>query len=307
MVENAPLCREHYRLVIALSGLPPTAPGQFVQMGCGNIDTDAPAERELDWDEGRSFPSLCGPELAAPRALLRRPFSLAGRRDTADGTEIDIIYRVMGAGTAWLARLRRGAPVSLIGPLGNSFTLPPDGATAILAGGGAGLPPMMYLAERLAGRAVAFCGATARQLLPLTLRPDAEPPADPTRPALSVEEFARHGIPAVVSTDDGSAGFHGLLTEALERYLSTGAETGIVYACGPEAMLRRVAGIAAARGIECQVSVERAMACGMGTCQSCCIRVRKDDPSRPPLAGLPWSWKLACTDGPVFRAADLLW
>ena len=72
-------------------------------------------------------------------------------------------------------------------------------------------------------------------------------------------------------------------------------------------MMKRVAEIARARGLECQVAVERAMACGMGTCQSCCIRVRKPDPSKPPLAGQNWCWRLACTDGPIFRAADLLW
>jgi dihydroorotate dehydrogenase electron transfer subunit len=72
-------------------------------------------------------------------------------------------------------------------------------------------------------------------------------------------------------------------------------------------MMKLVASIADARGIECQVAVERAMACGMGTCQSCCIRVRKPDPGKPPLVGRDWCWRLACTDGPVFRGTDLLW
>jgi dihydroorotate dehydrogenase electron transfer subunit len=71
--------------------------------------------------------------------------------------------------------------------------------------------------------------------------------------------------------------------------------------------MKRVAEIAAARKIECQIAVERAMACGMGTCQSCCIRVRKADASKPPLVGRDWCYRLACTDGPVFRGADLLW
>jgi len=65
--------------------------------------------------------------------------------------------------------------------------------------------------------------------------------------------------------------------------------------------------IAAAREIDCQIAVERAVACGMGTCQSCCIRVRKPDASKPPLVGRDWCYRLACTDGPVFRGADLLW
>jgi hypothetical protein len=80
-----------------------------------------------------------------------------------------------------------------------------------------------------------------------------------------------------------------------------------IYTCGPEPMMKRVADIALRRGLACQIAVERAMACGMGTCQSCCIKVRKPDPSEPPLAGSDWCWRLACTDGPVFHARDLLW
>jgi dihydroorotate dehydrogenase electron transfer subunit len=72
-------------------------------------------------------------------------------------------------------------------------------------------------------------------------------------------------------------------------------------------MMKRVAAIAVERGLECQVAVERAMACGMGTCQSCCIRVRKPDPAQVPLPGREWCYRLACTDGPVFRGRDLLW
>ncbi|MDQ3440783.1 MAG: hypothetical protein M3478_10590, partial [Planctomycetota bacterium] len=83
--------------------------------------------------------------------------------------------------------------------------------------------------------------------------------------------------------------------------------TSIIYTCGPEPMMKRVADIAAARNIDCQIAVERAMACGMGTCQSCCIRVKKPDPSQPPLVGRDWCYRLACTDGPVLRGADLLW
>jgi len=72
-------------------------------------------------------------------------------------------------------------------------------------------------------------------------------------------------------------------------------------------MMKRVADIANSHGLECQVAVERAMACGMGTCQSCCIKVRKADPSQPPLPGSDWCYRLACTDGPVFLGKDLLW
>jgi dihydroorotate dehydrogenase electron transfer subunit len=103
------------------------------------------------------------------------------------------------------------------------------------------------------------------------------------------------------------------VTQALEGYLDrefrgAGEKRPVVYTCGPEPMMKRVAEIAGVRGIECQVAVERAMACGMGTCQSCCIRLRRD-PKRDGQAflGKDWIYKLACTDGPVFLGKDLLW
>lgn len=298
VLKNQPLCREHYRLVLSLAHFPPTEPGQFVQVTCHDPGLD----------------SVDSPEWTTGVAMLRRPFSLAGRRDTTDGVELDLIHRVVGVGTGWLAELRPGDPVDILGPLGNRFTLPAPNGVGILVGGGVGIPPMLYLAEALAKaqrEAIAFCGAVSRDLVPLTVSVHS-PPADSVEPLPQVEEFARNGIPSVVTTDDGSYGFRGLVTQALERYLDAVSVTGaprhpIVYTCGPEPMMKRVAGIAAAQGLECQVAVERAMACGMGTCQSCCIRVRKPDPSKPPLVGRDWCYRLACTDGPVFRGAELLW
>jgi dihydroorotate dehydrogenase electron transfer subunit len=173
---------------------------------------------------------------------------------------------------------------------------------------------MLYLAEQLAGRrAVVFAGALTRDLLPLTVTADAPPPtAEGTDPLYNIAEFARHGVGAVITTNDGSYGYKGLVTEALEKYLDRympePRNRGVViYTCGPEPMMKRVAEIAAKRGMECQVSVERAMACGMGTCQSCVIKVKKADPSQPPLAGREWCYRLACTDGPIFRGEELLW
>jgi dihydroorotate dehydrogenase electron transfer subunit len=267
VVSNNVLCREHYRLVLSLPSFPPTQPGQFLQMATG------------------------------PQTILRRPFSLAGRRYGVEGVELDIIHRVVGMATQWMSQLRPGGQVSVIGPLGNAFTLPPGAETALLVGGGVGIPPMLYLATKLAARkAVAFVGAVTKDLLPVTLA------------GSEVEEFARYGIASVVSTDDGSFGQRGFVTHALEKYLdAVESQAAVIYTCGPELMMKRVAAIAAERRIECQVAVERAMACGMGTCQSCCIKVRKPDASAPPLAGSEWCYRLACTDGPVFRGAELLW
>lgn len=317
VVANVLLCREHYRLELVAESFPPTEPGQFVQVSCREVarpddEDDDARDREIEWRDGDVLrPS--GRELLSPLALLRRPFSLAGRVDRPDGTiELHIIHRVVGVGTAWLAGLRAGDAVDVLGPLGNRFTLPPENATALLVGGGVGIPPMLYLAEKLAGRrAVAFAGALTRDLIPLTITDDGTGPSrDGAEPRMRVEEFARHRIPSVLTTDDGTYGFRGFVTQALEAYVDRNRDElahAVIYTCGPEPMMKRVADIAKARGIECQVAVERAMACGMGTCQSCCIRVRKPDPSKVPLPGKDWCWRLACTDGPVFRGADLLW
>jgi dihydroorotate dehydrogenase electron transfer subunit len=313
---NVPLCREHYRLVLRVDDFPATEPGQFIQISCRDVDGERyQSDREIDWSPRLAAPraDVHAPELLAPVALLRRPFSLAGRRDVRPrGVELDVIHRVVGVGTDWMSRLNVGDRVDILGPLGNRFTLPPADGLAILVGGGVGIPPMLYLAGAMKGRrAIAFSGATSRDLLPLTIT---EESSDPAEPHPRIAEFAAHGIPSIVTTDDGTYGVRGYVTDALERWLDasfgnrqSAIGNAIIYTCGPEPMMKRVAAIAAARGIECQVAVERAMACGMGTCQSCCIRVRKPDPTKPPLAGSDWCWRLACTDGPVFRGADLLW
>lgn len=307
VVANIPLCRDHFRLVLGLKEFPRSAPGQFIQISCSLPGAEKIESAESDWRVGAGMESGNAELVGAP-AMLRRPFSLAGRRDLDRGSsvELDIIHRVVGKATTYLAKLAAGDEVDIIGPLGNAFTLPSAGQMALLVGGGVGIPPMIYLAAKLAGPpAVALAGAVSGDLLPLT-RCEAE---------FEVGEFWSHGIPTILATDDGSVGFPGYVTSALEEFLDqrlapqislSGLEP-IIYTCGPEPMMKRVAEIALGRNIPCQVAVERAMACGMGTCQSCCIRVRKPDPAAVPLPGRDWCYRLACTDGPIFTAAQLLW
>jgi dihydroorotate dehydrogenase electron transfer subunit len=309
VLANRTLCRDHYRLTVGLPRFPATSPGQFVQIACRKWDLDYSVENEVEWTPGDRV-DVAGLELQGPLALLRKPFSVADRRDTAGGVELDIIHRTVGAGTSWMSSLKAGDKVNLIGPLGNSFPKPGPEQVAIMVGGGVGIPPMIYFAGQLAGRkGVVFAGSLCRDMLPLTVTADAPVPSvDSHEPLYNIDEFARHGVPAVVCTDDGSWGFRGLVTQALERYLDAyftkTPERAVIYTCGPEAMMRRVAEIAESRGVQCFVSVERAMACGMGTCQSCVIRVKND------LSALPdrqWVYKLACTDGPIFDSRKLLW
>ena len=309
VLANRPLCRDHYRLTVLVERFPATAPGQFVQIACRQWNLDYSVENDIAWQPGQKL-QILGQELRGPLALLRKPFSLAGRRDTASGVELDIVHRTVGTGTSWMSALKSGDGINLIGPLGNSFPMPGPEQVAILIGGGVGIPPMIYFANLLAGKkAVVFAGALCRDLLPLTITADSLTPApDSSEPLYNIDEFSRHGIPAIVCTDDGSWGFRGLVTQALEKYLDAyfagKGGRAVIYTCGPEGMMRRVAEIAEQRGILCYVSVERAMACGMGTCQSCVIKVKTDATTMPDQQ---WVYKLACTDGPIFDSRKLLW
>ena len=107
---NVPLCREHFRLVLRLASFPQTAPGQFIQIACRDVEFDFSQEIELEWQPGEALAEV-GVELGGRLALLRRPFSLAGRRDARNGVELDIIHRVVGVGTDWMASLKVGDEV----------------------------------------------------------------------------------------------------------------------------------------------------------------------------------------------------
>ena len=279
------------------AAFPPTEPGQFIQLNCRDSAEDAGQVCvEHEWEEAR-WPSITEADLIGREAFLRRPFSLAGRFDRDDGVVLRVIHRVVGVGTDWLSNLTVGEPVDLIGPLGNRFPMPANGS-AILVGGGVGIPPMLYLAQHWSSmHLIAFCGVTTLPLLPLTVTDQSD---DSIIPSERIAEFAEFNVPSIVATDDGSFGFHGLVTAALDRYLTSmpAGPSPTLYTCGPEPMMKRVAAIAVERGLHCFVAVERAMACGMGTCQSCVIRLRNDE---------QWRYALSCTEGPIFAASDLLW
>jgi dihydroorotate dehydrogenase electron transfer subunit len=302
VLANERICDEHYRLILDVQGFPPTRPGQFVQLLC-RPPRAVEGPLPIDWPEG-TWPELRGPELADRETMLRRPFSIAARREHGLRVELDIIYRRVGTGTRWLAeQARPGDRLSLLGPLGNTFAIRPDVPSAALVGGGVGIPPMLYLAESLASagkRTAAFNGARSASLLPLRLLPTGQVRPDGL-PSRCVAEFAAFDVEAGIATDDGSLGYGGFVSEPLTGWLdesAAGAGDVVVYACGPEAMMRAVAELCLPRGIECQLSLERHMACGMGTCQSCVCKVRDERPEG-------WRFALCCTDGPVFDARDV--
>ena len=299
---NEAICDGHWRMVLDVGAFPPSRAGQFVQLLCRPPSEQA-GPTVVDWPTDRP-PHFTQPELTDRQPLLRRPLSLAGRRDHARGAaELDIIYRVIGTGTTWMSTVGPGENLSILGPLGNAFAISPDKPFAAIVSGGMGIPPMMYLAETLATagkNTTAFCGARTASLLPLRLLPTGKV-STRGAPTHCAAEFAAHDIDTAIATDDGSLGLGGFVSEALQNWLDENTlEDVVVYACGPEAMMRAVGDICIARGVECQLALERHMACGMGTCQSCVVKIR--DASEQ-----GWSYKLCCSDGPVFDARDVVW
>lgn len=295
---NDVVCEEHYRIRLRLAGFPPCCAGQFVQLQCRPPQPQAGAI-VTDWSEEKP-PKFSQAELTGKEPLLRRPLSLASRRDDETGVELEILYRVVGTGTHWLAEVSAGQELSVLGPLGHGLPVVDEKPYAALIGGGVGIPPMIYMSQALhqTGKTVtAFCGAQTKSLLPLSVISDK---VDPEKPTRCTAEFAQA---TMLTCDDGSLGRKGFVTQAFEVWLDSGAMDPaelVVYSCGPEAMMRRVGDVCIARHIECYLSLERHMACGMGTCQSCIVKIRDDSEQG-------WSYKLCCTDGPVFAANDVIW
>ena len=217
--------------------------------------------------------------------VLRRAFSVYQARPMiGHGGSVEVVFAVAGAGTAWLAHRRVGDKVDLVGPLGRPFRLPRDPVTAVLVGGGYGAAPLFSLAAVLRERGCRVdlvLGAATEQRL------------------FGILEAKRAATSVVFTTDDGSYGIRGRVTDVLEGFLD---RADVVYTCGPMPMLRAVAEAAAAVGVPSQVAVEESMACGIGVCMTCVLPVIGDDGRTRMLR--------SCVEGPVFagdsvRFADI--
>jgi len=214
---------------------------------------------------------------------LRRPFSILAV-DPAAGT-FRIFLKTIGPGTRALAALAPGAPAQCLGPLGRPFPPPSAGQETLLVAGGYGIAPFLLLCEQTsdaARRLRVFYGG--RSAADLQLR----------------EPFARLGVPLVAATDDGSAGHHGRVTEAVERHLDAQGGAATLYACGPDPMLHAVARLAERRGLPAQVSLDPWMGCGVGTCLGCVVWTQSAAEAHP-------RYRCACTEGPVFDARAVVW
>jgi dihydroorotate dehydrogenase electron transfer subunit len=227
-------------------------------------------------------------EIAVPGGrdfLLRRPFSIhqASRRGGWAGT-LEIVLEAGGPGTAWLAGVKTHDVLDVIGPLGRPFSYPAELTSCLLVGGGYGAAPIYFLAEELRAR-----NKSISMILGARDHERVFKPIEGKRLADSV----------VVTTEDGSMGERGRVTDVLPAAVArTGAQ--VVYACGPNAMLRAVAEYCLSRGIPCQVAVEEMMACGLGVCWTCAVPMIAKD-------GRGWWNMRACLEGPVFNGARIWW
>jgi dihydroorotate dehydrogenase electron transfer subunit len=215
---------------------------------------------------------------------LRRSFALSGATPTGSyaGT-IAFVVAEHGPGTRWLVNRNAGEFLDIVGPLGNPFPLPNAPAPAVLVGGGYGSAPLLALASALLERRspVEFVLGAA------------------SASRLYGELAAKRLVGQVtVTTDDGSAGRRGLVTDALPDAIER-INAEVVYACGPMPMLQAVGAIAAKRAIRAQVAVEESMACGIGVCMTCVLPVRGVDGRA--------RFVRSCVDGPVFDALNVRW
>ncbi len=203
--------------------------------------------------------------------LLPRPISLC-EVDRAQG-RLRIVYRVAGAGTDEFSRYQAGDDTQVMGPLGNGFPL--KDKKAFLIGGGIGIPPMLELAKSLDCEKQMVLGY--RDVLFLN------------------EEFEPYGS-VYVATEDGSAGTKGNVIDAIR---ANGLHADVIYACGPTPMLRALKAYAAEEGIECWLSLEEKMACGIGACLACVCQSKEVDEHSHVHN------KRICKDGPVFLAQEV--
>jgi dihydroorotate dehydrogenase electron transfer subunit len=234
--------------------------------------------------------------------LLRRPLSIhrvCSGQDTAKTKKspacIELLYRSVGKGTYILSKKQKGDSIDLTGPLGNGFSIDNNLQTAVLVAGGIGVAPLLSLAQKLKGsRGTNPVKTTLMALL------GGKTSAD----ILCRTDLRKLGAKVAVSTEDGSSGTKGLVTDLLTGFfeeLSPVNRKGLcLYGCGPLPMLRALAEFADRQNLPCQVSLETRMACGVGACLGCSVPARSNGGRLP-------AFQRACKEGPVFDSSIVLW
>jgi len=208
--------------------------------------------------------------------LLRRPFSLHRRL----GRDFQILYRVLGKLTHILKDKKPADIVEIMGPLGNGFPATKIKNKPVLVAGGLGVAPLFALAEKIADKnPVFFLGAKNKE------------------EALCIDELKSIGINAVVSTDNGTLGQKGLITDVLRDFLSRHSSLvtrHCLFACGPKPMLKNLSLLTEQMKLKGYIALEENMACGMGACLGCMVNTRK-------------GFKRVCKEGPVFPMEEIIW
>jgi dihydroorotate dehydrogenase electron transfer subunit len=271
VLENVRLARDTYRVRLACPEIAARiVPGQFVMLRLADVNDP----------------------------LLGRPLALydAVLDDAGTPTAIDIVYMALGKMTRRLAACRPDQEVDIWGPLGNGFPPRPT-EHLIMVAGGIGQTPFYalgqeYLGLRRYGQPARSVPPAARVTLCYGVRN--------VEFVAGVPDFQAAGVDVHLSSDDGTVGHHGLVSDVLRRVLDqTAGDDRLVVCCGPEPVMRAAAEICHAAGAPCLVSLESPMACGIGICFSCVTKVRQPDGS--------WDYKRTCVDGPIFDADQIEW
>jgi dihydroorotate dehydrogenase electron transfer subunit len=262
IIINKPDVKNHYLMRIELSSsFPSPIPGQFVMIREKNLQA----------------------------SLLARPMSIYSFERQQNCTFLEIFYRRAGEGTKKLSFLEAGSEIIILGPLGHGYSINQDCKHMILISGGIGISPLTFLAAHLSDvsritpiEITAYIGAQQKDSL------------------AGLDRLSSYCPDIRICTDDGSMGYHGLVTDLFEREISRfSINDSNIYACGPRGMMKRLAELLRDFPFLCQVSVEEKMACGLGACLGCAVPVKTS-------AGNV-DYRRVCKDGPVFDIHQVIW
>ncbi len=206
--------------------------------------------------------------IQVPGKTLRRPISICDA-DKENGT-LRIVFQIRGEGTEILSRLKPDDTMNILAPLGHGYEIKDTAKKVLLAGGGIGVPPLLYLAKQYGANATVLLGFRSKDFVILE------------------QDFLQAGCRVIVATDDGTYGHHGMVTDCID-----GLAFEEMFACGPEPMLKALAQVANRRGTPLQVSLEERMACGVGACLGCACKTKREETQDE-------TYSHVCKDGPVF-------
>lgn len=259
IVENNEISVGYFRLVVhspELAGK--TKPGQFVMMKVSDN---------------------CDP-------LLRRPMGIYKISNRDNNPCVELLYQVVGKGTAIMSKMKKGDRVDMLGPFGNGFAIPQNIKIAVFVAGGVGIAPLAMLAEKMLMdvtdlKTYLFIGGKSKN------------------DVLCLDDFEKLNTEICITTENGSLGNQGIVTNPVRKFIDQKANCqASFFACGPYQMLKAVSELTDKKNIPCQVSLDRRMACGFGACLGCVIKTTQGN------NGL---YKNVCTDGPVFDAKEVCW